>query len=51
VEENFTSAGKSRGKDDPTKKKREKEEMSSSGQTKESPNIKLEEMEKLIRSL
>lgn len=51
VEENFTSAGKSRGKHNPHEKKRGKEEASSFGQGKESPDLKWEEMKKLIKSL
>lgn len=42
VEENFTLVGKSRGKDEPIEKKREKEETSSFGQAKGSPNLKWE---------
>lgn len=51
VEENFTSVEKSRSKDEPTKRKGGKEETSFSGQAKESPNLKREEMDKLIWSL
>ena len=51
VEANFTSAGKSRGKNEPHEKKRGKEEAPSSGQGKELPELKWEEMDKLIKSL
>jgi len=42
VEENFTLAGKSKGNNEPTEKKRGKEETSSSGQAKESPDLRWE---------
>lgn len=51
VEANFTSVGKSRGKDEPTERKRGKEETSSFGQAKESLDPKWEEMDKIMRSL
>lgn len=51
VETNFTSTGKSRGKDEPIDKKIGKEETSFSSQAKESPDLKWEEMDKLIKSL
>lgn len=51
VEANFTSIGKSRGNNEPTMKKKGKEETSSSGQYKELRDLKWEEMDKLIRSL
>lgn len=51
VEENFTSTGKSRAKQEPTENKRGKEKASSSGGDRESPNLKWDELDKLIRSL
>lgn len=51
VEANFTSAGKSRGKNDSTEKKKGKEEISSSVQAKESQDLKWEEMDTLIKNL
>jgi len=51
VEENFALVGKSRGKQEPTKNKRGKEEASSSGRDKESPEPKMDKLEKLISSL
>lgn len=51
MEENFTSARKSRGKQEPTENKRWKEEASSSGQAKESPDLKWDELDKIIKCL
>lgn len=51
VEENFTSARKSRGNPEPTKNRRGREDASSSGQAKESLDLKWDELDKLIRSL
>lgn len=51
VEANFASTGKSSGKQETTGNRRGKEEASSSGQTRESPHLKLEELDQLIRSL
>ena len=51
VEENFTSAGKSRGKQEPTKNKSGKEEASSSCQAKESPDLKWDELDKIMKVL
>lgn len=51
VEANFTSAGNSRGKDEPTEKERGKKETSSSSKAKEYLDLKWEEMDKLIKSL
>ncbi len=51
VEANFTSVRKSRGKNEPTEKKKGKEETSSASQAKELLDIKWEEMNKLIKIL
>lgn len=51
VEANFTSTGKSRGKQEPAENKRGKEEASSSGRDRESSDLNLDELEKLIVSL
>jgi len=42
---------KSSGKKETTRNKRGKEEASSSSQTRESPDLKLEELDKTIKSL
>lgn len=51
VEANFASTWKSSGKQETTGNRRGKEEASSSGQTRESPDLKLDELDKLISSL
>lgn len=51
VETKFSSTGKSSGKQETTRNRRGKEEASSSSQTRESLDLKLEELDKLIRSL
>jgi len=51
VEEKFTSEGKSRGRQQPTENKRGKEEASSSSRDRESPDLKWDELDKLIKNL
>ncbi len=51
MEENFTLVGKSRGKNEPSEKKKGKEETSSSSQEKELLDLKWEEMDKVIKIL
>jgi len=51
VEENLSSAGKSRVKQEPTKPKIRKGEASSSGQDRESSDLMWDDLDKLIRSL
>lgn len=51
VEENFTLAGKSRGKQEPTENKWGKEEASSSSQDRKSSDPKWDKLYKLIKSL
>ena len=51
IEANFVSTGKSKGKPEHDVRRRGKEEVSTSGQDRDSANDKIEEMNRMIKNL